>query len=81
MIGGSYFRVIKLILSADSSSLGKIDIPLINSQIQIKPVKDKCLNEVKRSEFVIDLNQTPDIELRKGDTLVVYLQIGGKMKE
>ena len=81
MIGGSYFRVIKLILSADSSSLGKIDIPLINSQIRIKQVKDKCLNEVKRSEFVIDLNQTPDIELRKGDTLVVYLQIGGKMKE
>ena len=44
-------------------------------------MKEKCANEVKRSEFVIDLNQTPDLELRKGDVMVVYLQVGGKMKE
>jgi hypothetical protein len=34
-----------------------------------------CCNEVKRSGFLIDRGS--DLEVRAGDTLIVYLSMGG----
>lgn len=72
-VGGSYFRVIKVTMVADKVGQRKRQLQLINSVIWIKGAKEKCVNEVKRSQFLIDLNQTPDLELRKGDVMVAYL--------
>ena len=57
-IGGSYFRVIKITMQA-RMPLHQQYYPLIDSHITVKNAKQMCVNEVKRSGFLIDLYQKP----------------------
>ena len=70
-VGGTYFRVLKLHLSAiyDAKSLNTSSLrvvrtyyPLLSTFVRVKPRNEvghmaTCLNEVKRTGYIIDLHQ------------------------
>jgi hypothetical protein len=68
-VGGTYFRTIKVQVKALAEDYSYY--PLIDGYLRIK---DGILcNEVKRQGVVIDSQYQPVLELRKGDTLTLYL--------
>ena len=77
-MGGTYFRVLKVRVRAVQKD--KSYYPLFDGYIEIKDAKEILCNEVKRSGFLIDSQHQPSIEMRKGDNLTIYLQIGGDKK-
>lgn len=47
----------------------------LNLDIKIARSNEKVTNEIKRKGFLIDRGTT--LELRSGDTLIVYVSMGG----
>lgn len=76
-VGGIDFSVWKIQMKARSNSTDQVKFyPDLNMEIRVSAsAKDSISNEVKRAGFLIDRGSR--VELRPGDSVILYVSMGG----
>jgi hypothetical protein len=70
-VGGHFFKVIKLTLTAVSTSDETQYYPLFEAKVTVRT--GNLVSEVKRVGHLFDIHLAPQLDLRKGDQVTVYL--------
>ena len=76
-VGGIDFSVWRIVMKAKRNCACEYKF-YDELKIGVRVASENITNEVKRLEFLIDMGR--DVELRGGDTLVLYVSMGGYEK-